>query len=502
MHMDVVLVLFAASALLEVLLSAGQALWRSRTLLAWCSLPLQAFYLGMLVGFRPNVFSMFIALLGLYRIFGLVRVIDGRTQEQYLRAANRRTTWVLLGSQGATLALWLAWDAWHNTGHWTWGVVAGVQLAVSLLLLGSTVRRLRRTAWPPAKRLHMADSDLPTISVAIPARNETEDLEACLQSLIASDYPKLEIVVLDDCSQTKRTPEIIRGFAHDGVRFVQGEEPSEAWLPKNQAYDKLLAECSGEYVLFCGVDVRFAPDSLRQLVAVLVRRKKEMLCVLPWRLDGHGTALAQAMRYWWELVPPRRLFRRPSVLSTCWIVRQELLKKSGGFAAVARSIVPEAHFARQALAGDRYSFMRASAASGIQSVKPAAEQRATAVRMRYPQMHRRPENVAIGAFLELAFLVFPFILALSGWAYSAGVAAEVLAALASLALVITFELMGRATRTTGRLFGLVALPLGVLYDVALLHYSMYRYEFTAVEWKGRNICVPAMHVIPYLPNIG
>ena len=51
---------------------------------------------------------------------------------------------------------------------------------------------------------------------------------------IASDYPKLEIIVLDDCSQD-RTAEIIRNFAHDGVRFIQSEDNKDNWLDKNKA---------------------------------------------------------------------------------------------------------------------------------------------------------------------------------------------------------------------------------------------------------------------------
>jgi hypothetical protein len=41
----------------------------------------------------------------------------------------------------------------------------------------------------------------------------------------------------------------------------------------------------------------------------------------------------------------------------------------------------------------------------------------------------------------------------------------------------------------------------VAYDMAILHYSMWQYEFSEVDWKGRNICVPAMHVIPHLPKL-
>jgi drug/metabolite transporter superfamily protein YnfA len=407
---------------------------------------------------------------------------------------------MLAGLQAVIAGGWLAWEHWDVNARAAWGVLAGLQLAVALVFLASTIRRLRRTAWP-ATVPPLSDKELPTVSVAIPARNETEDLEACLHSIIASDYPKLEILVLDDCSQTRRTAEIIRGFAHDGVRFIQGEAPSDTWLPKNQAYDRLAAEASGQYILFCGVDVRFGPESIRELLELLLAKKKAMASVLPRRTETAGAALAQSMRYWWELVPPRRLFRRPPVLSTCWIISRAVLESAGGFRAVARSITPEAHFARRAIATDAYSFLRAGADSGITSVKAAREQRDTAVRTRYPQLHRRPENVFVVMLAELALLLLPFGLAVAGFWLAIGTAAHLLAALASVLLFATYALLARSTRTARPAFALIGLPVGLVFDLIILHVSMWQYEFSTVDWKGRNICIPAMHVIPHLPKL-
>ena len=42
-----------------------------------------------------------------------------------------------------------------------------------------------------------------------------------LHRVIASTYPKLEIIVLDDLSADK-TPALIKAFAQDGVRFIEG----------------------------------------------------------------------------------------------------------------------------------------------------------------------------------------------------------------------------------------------------------------------------------------
>src|SRR4029077_9013676 len=96
-----------------------------------------------------------------------------------------------------------------------WNVFAVLELGVAATMLVLTLRHLDNTAceWQPRK---IDETDLPTVTVAIPARNEDAQLDQCLQSLLAGDYPKLEIIVLDDCSQD-RTSEIIRRFAHDGV---------------------------------------------------------------------------------------------------------------------------------------------------------------------------------------------------------------------------------------------------------------------------------------------
>ncbi|HSX32029.1 MAG TPA: glycosyltransferase, partial [Candidatus Saccharimonadales bacterium] len=283
--MKFVLAIYAAGLLLELGMQGVVQLWPVRKLLAGACVVLTAFASGALVILKPNVFSVVIAIISLYRVFNYIRIAQGRMHERYLHHATRRTGMVLVVTQIIVALYWLAWHAYEPITSIVWMFVAGGQLTVAIVLLASTVRRLERTRWP-LKTAHLSNDDLPTITVAIPARNETEDLQACLDSLVACDYPKLEILVLDDCSQTKRTPEIIRGYAHDGVRFIKGSEPSETWLPKNQAYDRLASEASGSYIVFCGVDIRFGQTSLRQLVELLTSKNKQMMSILPYRSDS------------------------------------------------------------------------------------------------------------------------------------------------------------------------------------------------------------------------
>jgi hypothetical protein len=306
--------------------------------------------------------------------------------------------------------------------------------------------------------------------------------------------------VLDDCSQVK-TSEVIKGFAHDGVRFVRGEEPKGSWLAKNQAYQKLAEEASGELMLFCGVDVRFGSHAIKALVTELLNRNKDMVSVLPRRLSGNlAGAFIQPMRYWWELSLPRRLFNRPAVLSTCWLIRRKTLNNLGGFGAVSHSIIPEGYFARELVKTNDYSFIRANDTLDVQTHKAYVDQRATAIRTRYPQLRRRPENVLLVVTADLLFLLGPFV----GVAYGLfqnDVAVLNTSIIASAILVLNHLIVVQLTSPSNVVTALINLPIEVLTEVIITIMSMLRYEFGAVEWKDRNVCIPVMHVVPHLPPL-
>jgi hypothetical protein len=463
---------------------------------------LQSFLIGWLIGGPLSGYALLLGLCTAYRIFNIFRVVQGQMHHDYLQRVTRTTFWVLVAAQTVLLDIWVFSTLADFTAGTFWLILASAQVFIGLILFVSICRTLQRTVWPTTT-VHLSNKELPTITVAIPARNETDDLHACLTSILASDYPKLEILVLDDCSQLKRTPEIIRGFAHAGVRFIQGSEPGKTWLAKNWAYDQLVKASSGDYIMFCGVDVRMTPQSLRQYMTVMLERRKTLVSILPERSsDSQGTlSLIQLMRYWWELAPPRRLFNRPPVLSTCWMVEADWLHRDGGFKAVSRMIAPEAYFAGKATTRDGYSFLRSSTMLGISSVKRITQQRDTVIRTRYPQLHRRPEQVLLLSLAECVLLILPFVMAVAGFWFDIGTAAHILSIVASILLIGTQELVTLTTKVNSWWFGLLAGPLTFMVDVWYIHYSMWRYEFSMVEWKGRNVCVPVMHAVPQLPKI-
>jgi len=148
-------------------------------------------------------------------------------------------------------------------------------------------RRLRRLgAAPPA-----ASVDLPALSVVIAARNEARQLEPALCSVLALDYPRLEIVVVDDRSTDATGPILDRlAAAHPRLRVIHLTELPAGWLGKCHALHRGAATATGEWLLFTDADVVLRPDVLRRSIGLALDRQLDHLAVAP-RLTMPGTWL-------------------------------------------------------------------------------------------------------------------------------------------------------------------------------------------------------------------
>ena len=111
--------------------------------------------------------------------------------------------------------------------------------------------------------------DLPLVTVLIPARNEEADIVACLDAVLAQDWPhdRLEVILVDGAS-TDATVEIARGLlgGADLARW-QVLENAAATTPSNLNVG--LAAATGAHI--CRVDSRslVQPDHVRRCSDVL-----------------------------------------------------------------------------------------------------------------------------------------------------------------------------------------------------------------------------------------
>jgi glycosyltransferase involved in cell wall biosynthesis len=125
------------------------------------------------------------------------------------------------------------------------------------------------------------EPDCPKISLIFAARDEQEKLPAALSTLVAIDYPGLEIIAVDDRS-TDATARILDDFAasHPQLKVVHVSELPKGWLGKPHALQSGYEISSGELLVFTDADVKFQPDALRRVVSLFHRRGLDHLSLL------------------------------------------------------------------------------------------------------------------------------------------------------------------------------------------------------------------------------
>jgi chlorobactene glucosyltransferase len=126
------------------------------------------------------------------------------------------------------------------------------------------------------------DSELPFVSVLIPARNEEHNISQIVNSLLNQDYPSYELIVLNDNSDDK-TGEILSSIkaAHPELNIINGKPLIKGWTGKCYACSQLFEASKGEYILFTDADTTHNKNSLRDSVTVALNRKADMLTLFP-----------------------------------------------------------------------------------------------------------------------------------------------------------------------------------------------------------------------------
>ncbi len=482
-----------ATILFVLLAVASDITWSHRRWWASCSI-FSAFASVPLIVYGDTVgYSVPVVFFHIYMVFHLLRVYRPLQPESRLRR-------ILLKDQ-----LWLSGVSIASAGFWrlmsdySLLAVERILAIASALVAGAALLSVVRNLWR-SRRLPVVKTptaQLPTVSLLIAARNEHHAIRKSLKAALESEYPKLEIIVLDDCSQDA-TDAVVRSFAKDGVRFIEGSLPAQGWQARNQAYDKLLDEASGEYVMVAGADVRLSPQSIRSIMQLMLNKHYDMVSLMPHRRKaGLLTSILLLPRNFWVLAWLRTEDNPPS-MTTLWVANREKLQKSGGFEAVRAAINPERYFARYFAMNGRYRFLAGAHGYGVTTRKRISSQFETEVRTIYPSLRRSVVRAALASFAMVALLLVPFV---AIWLPIEPVARAIWS-MSVLLLVVAHLFVYVVTLPRTWIVGLVNFPLVFTLEWLLLHVSMYRYEFGEVLWKGRNVCEPInLTAIPHLPSL-
>ncbi len=327
--------------------------------------------------------------------------------------------------------------------------------------------------------------DLPSVSVCIPVRNEEHAMTRCLEDVLASRYPKMEILVCDD-SSIDETPGLIKMFARDGVRFIEGPELSEGWLGKNAALNKLLAEASGRYVLFLDVDTRIKPDTIGQLIAYAEQTGAGMVSALPLRYHSWRASVWLApLRYFWKMLIHSS--KRPIVASTAWLVDRKYFKSNYGDLEIFKgSTEPETDIAKLFAKDDKYRFLISHNLLGVSYEKKLSSQLETSVRLCFPAINFSVFRAMLAIVGLLMYVALPFSLLIFGLVR--GEVLQIVMALLCMALGYALYLIYLfVVWRRGAAFCAALLPLLVILEVAVIVQSTLAYNLGTVTWKGRPI---------------
>ena len=159
---------------------------------------------------------------------------------------------------------------------------------------------------------------LSVVSVVLPARNEAHNIEACLVSILATAYPNIEVIVVDDHSHDG-TGDIARRIAATDARVqvINNPDLPDGWFGKQWACHNGARAATGALLCFTDADTRHGPELLSRSVNAMIARRADLFSV----------AGSQTMLTFWEKVIQPHIF----VL---------LFAKYGGTEKVSRSANP------------------------------------------------------------------------------------------------------------------------------------------------------------------
>jgi chlorobactene glucosyltransferase len=359
-------------------------------------------------------------------------------------------------------------------------------------LLPSALTAFNLLTWPRGRRdAHPAIRP----SVLIPARDEEQNIEACVRAVLASDTEPHEVIVYDDQS-SDRTAEIVERLCrhHPRLRLIRGGPLPGGRVGKPHACHQLALASSGEVLLFVDADTVLEPGGVRRLLSLLepaggpgadlvtavprqqMRGALERLLMPLLTLTYTGWLPLWLVRHSRD---PRFLAANGQLL----MIRRQVYDRTGGFAAVEREIVDDMALCRLAkMRGARVLFADGFEMASCRMYRSAGELWQGFTKNIYEGLGESRAALLLALVLYATAFVWPYLalgyaLAFAPawlWPPAVGVGAN-LATRAALAL-----------RFRHPASSLLLHPLAVLLLMALAVNSLLGNLRGEVFWRGRS----------------
>jgi len=144
----------------------------------------------------------------------------------------------------------------------------------------------------------METMDYPSVSVIVGAYNHERFVRECLDSIVATSYPNLDLIIFNDCS-SDNTSEVIRDWivenAACNVQFIDHPENVGLTRSLNEAIDLT----HGDYCCLIAADDAMLPNGIADRVQYL-QAHPDMLAVFAdaHMIDGYGRQIGESTIEW------------------------------------------------------------------------------------------------------------------------------------------------------------------------------------------------------------
>jgi chlorobactene glucosyltransferase len=130
-------------------------------------------------------------------------------------------------------------------------------------------------------------ANAPFISVCVPARNEERNIQACVEAILAQDYPNFEVLVLEDRS-TDATGAILRNLAaqNEKLKIINGSDLPKGWAGKPYALFQTSAAARGKWLCFVDADTFLSPTTLSSCYTKAIETDADMFTIMTFQIMG------------------------------------------------------------------------------------------------------------------------------------------------------------------------------------------------------------------------
>ncbi len=341
----------------------------------------------------------------------------------------------------------------------------------------------------------------PLVTVIVPARNEAHNIARCVTSILATTYPNLELVVVDD-SSTDGTADVARRASEGDPRagIVRNPQLPDGWFGKQWACATGARIARGDILQFTDADTVHGADLVTRSINAMRRTDADLFSVAGRQeLVGFWEKVIQpqiftilAMRYGGtESVNESTRVSNKIANGQCIFVKRVSYDAIGGHGSVRASVAEDLLLARRFFAARK----RVVLMLGLEqlSTRMYGSLREIISGWRKNVFAGGLDSVPFGkmgrTLFPLVLLLPPLlellpVLALLLTAFGMGADSTLLAwAVISSAATVFWWIVVYATIRTNPLYSL-AYPLGALVLLYIFVTAVIRGR--RVSWKGRT----------------